>query len=385
MELETADDGPRATALAHGMTDSLVRALSRLPGVRVVGPIARDDRPESPIDEQRLGVRLGVQYLVRGTMRTVDRAVRVTTRLVDAGTGEVVWSDSVDTIADDLLRLGGEDEVAGKIAGVIGDYSGVLLKHAARRPDSSANPVVTEALVRYYEALELNTPDAGAGVRAGLERALEVEPDHPQLLAMLASTWSYEAVFASGPEREEAARRGEEYARAALAIEPDDAHAHLVLGTVHLTRQHPESARREVLLALDVAPGNPSILYGAGWILTLAGDWEAGVAHVRESTRLNPSRPTLRYSLLAVDRLMAGDFAAALVDATRYGGHDDFWGPLLRALALAGLGYDDEAQAALADARALEPGFREIVAWWPDLPAHAREFLVAAIDALTAE
>lgn len=385
MELETADDGPRATALAHGMTDSLVRALSRFPGVRVVGPIARDDRPESPIDEQRLGVRLGVQYLVRGTMREMDDVVRVTTRLVDASTGEVVWSERVDTSAADLLHLGGEDEVAGRIAGVIGDYSGVLLRHAARQPDSSANPVVTEALLRYYEGLQLNTPAAGAAARAALELAIESEPGHPQLLAMLASTWTHEALLTSGDARDDAARRGEEYARAALAVDPVDPHAHLVLGTVHLTRRHLTSARHEALLAVDEAPGNPSILYGAGWILALVGEWDEGVAHVRESTRLNPSRPTLRYALLAVDRLTAEDFAGALVDATRVGAHDGFLGPLVRALALAGLGHRDEAATALGEARALEPGLGDVAAWWPDLPEHPRDVLVAAIDALTTE
>jgi TolB-like protein/Flp pilus assembly protein TadD len=381
VELQSAHDDSASAALARGITESLVRALTRFPGIRVVGPVVPHDEAAQAVGERRLGVRLDVQYVLRGTVRTTDDLVRVTTRLIDAVSGEVVWSDALDTATSEFV-FSGEDDLARQIAGIIGDYSGVLLTHAARSRVTSSNPVVVAATIRYYEGLEVNTPDAGAAAQAALDEAIALEPDNPQLLAMLASTHAYTAVFASGQEQEDEARRSEEYARAALAIEPDNSHAHLTLGMTLLTRNHRMSAQRELQLAIDMAPANPSILYGAGWYLALAGDWDRGVGYVRESTRLNPTRPTLRYALLAVDRLMAHDYAAALVDATRYGGKDDFWGPLLRALALDGLGYRDEALDEVAEARSLDPGFRDVVAWWPDLPEHVRVLLVASIDDL---
>jgi TolB-like protein len=381
--LETADDEVASVALARGITDSLVRALTRFPGIRVVGPVFPDEGAIPQAGEGRVGVRLGVQYVLRGTVRTANDVVRVTASLIDAASSEVVWSDSLDTPASEVV-FNGEDDLARQIAGIVADYSGVLLKHAARSAALPSDPVIVTAMLRYYEGLELNTPDAGAAAQLALDEAIAREPDNPQLLSMLASTHAYAAIFASGPEQGEEARRSEEYARAALAIDPENSHAHLTLGMTLLTRRHLMSAQRELQLAIDMSPANPSILYGAGWYLALAGDWDCGVGYVRESTRLNPTRPTLRYALLAVDRLLLHDYAAALVDATRYGGKDDFWGPLLRALALHGLGYVDEARDDLAEARALNSDFRDVVSWWPDFPEGVRTFLVASIDDLEA-
>ncbi len=238
--------------------------------------------------------------------------------------------------------------------------------------------------MQYYGALDTNSPEAAAVVAEPLRAALAIEPDNPQLLSMLASVESFAAIFLEGPEREAATERSEEYARAALAIDPGNAHAHLILGTAALARGRRRLCIEEIRQAIALASSNPSILYGAGWILALAGEWESGVAYVRESTRLNPTHPTIRYYLLAVDRLLAGDHAGALVDAARYRGQGDFWGPLLRALALWGLGHPDEARDDLVRAEVLEPRLREVVAWWPDLPEHARAFLADSIDSVTA-
>ncbi len=79
---------------------------------------------------------------------------------------------------------------------------------------------------------------------------------------------------------------------------------------------------------------------------------------------------------------MARDYSSALVDATRYGQQGDFWGPLLRALALDGLGHHGEAQGEMAEALRHDPGLRETVAHWPELPAEARAVLVQGIDRL---
>jgi tetratricopeptide (TPR) repeat protein len=128
-------------------------------------------------------------------------------------------------------------------------------------------------------------------------------------------------------------------------------------------------------LAVELSPSNPSILYAAGWYFALAGEWDQGVELVRESVRLNPASPALRYLFLAVDELMEEDFSAALADAMRYPHPEVFWQPLLLSLALAGLGHDDEALVELARAQALVPDLRLAVLEAPDFPETVQTFL----------
>ena len=138
-------------------------------------------------------------------------------------------------------------------------------------------------------------------------------------------------------------------------------------------------------LAVKLSPYNPTILYGAGWYFGMAGEWNLGVQLVRESVRLNPASPTLRYMYLAVDELLSGDYAAALIDAMRYPHTDDFWQPLLLALALDGLGYRDEALVEVAKASALVSDLQQEVRESVELPGPCVQFLAARLDDLLDE
>ena len=58
---------------------------------------------------------------------------------------------------------------------------------------------------------------------------------------------------------------------------------------------------------------------------------------------------------LGIDRLLAGDDASALAEMSLLRHPDDLWGPLLRCLTLAGLGYEESARRELDAALAIEP------------------------------
>jgi len=141
----------------------------------------------------------------------------------------------------------------------------------------------------------------------------------------------------------------------AFALDPANAHAHQVLAGVALYRGLPTQCRTHALRAAELNPSNASLLYTSGVLLTQVGDWAAGIEMIRESTRLNPYHPGYQHVFLAIDRLRADDDAAALAEATLLRHPDDLWGPLLRCLALAGLGYEDSARHELEAALAIEP------------------------------
>ena len=90
-------------------------------------------------------------------------------------------------------------------------------------------------------------------------------------------------------------------------------------------------------------------------LLLLVGDWESGIEMIRESIRLNPYHPGYQHVFLGIDRLRADDHAGALAEASLFHHPDDLWGPLLRCLALAGLGYEESARHELEAALAIEP------------------------------
>jgi adenylate cyclase len=376
------DDDVESTALAMGLTESLVSALSSFPGIRVVGPIDGGERGSAGPGERRLGTRLDVQYVVRGAVVSTDGDVVATVTLVDAASGEVVWAETFDRPATTLVGFTGQGDVVQRVAGAVGDYSGAVIRHAARSGGETTNPVVWAAMLEFYEGLERTTPETAARLLSSLLQAHELEPQNSLLLSMLASTESFLARFSSAVDSAEMVEACEAHARAALVLDPTSAHAHLVLGVAAFGRGNERRSLEHLRLAVELSPGNPTILYGAGWYFGMAGEWARGVELMRESVRLNPDRPTLRYMYLAVDELMSGDYAAALIDAMRYPHTDEFWQPLLLALALDGLGYRDEAMGEVAKASALMPDLVREVRESGEFPGPCVQFLASRLEEL---
>lgn len=374
------EDRPSATALA--LTESLVHALSRFPGLRVLGPVDRSAGPSGVGRRRRLGDRLDVNYVLEGTVLVSGPTLRVTVRVSDAETGDVIWSERFDRDHDSFTGFDGHDDVVHEVAGLVGDYSGVIQRDALNRDVTTGNPVVYAAMQQFYAALETNTPESAHEIRASLEEALVLEPRNPLLLAMLASVAAYLAGDGDAADSAANWEQARQYAREALHIDPESAHATLVLGRASRETDGPDAAKRLLRRAIELAPSNPSILYAAGTGLTEVDEWDEGIAFIRESARLNPNHPTYRYMYLAIDSMIHGDYAAALVESTIFDRRFEFWGPLLHGLALAGLGHTAEASNEITAALALDTNLVVSIAETSDLPGHVRAFLLREVEPL---
>jgi hypothetical protein len=95
---------------------------------------------------------------------------------------------------------------------------------------------------------------------------------------------------------------------------------------------------------------------GAGITITGCGEWDEGAGVIRDAFRLYPGLPGNARAWLAIGLLVRGDHAGALAEASLLpteGGY--LWGPLYRAMALAGLGHVDQAQEELLRAERIRP------------------------------
>jgi adenylate cyclase len=54
---------------------------------------------------KELGKKLGVQYVLEGSVRKAGNRVRITAQLVDALTGGHIWSERYDRDFNDILDL----------------------------------------------------------------------------------------------------------------------------------------------------------------------------------------------------------------------------------------------------------------------------------------
>jgi TolB-like protein len=90
--LSTHDDD---RFLASGMTQQLITDLMRFGAFKLYS-VPASLRQNAAADPVHLGRSLAVAYVIKGSIRSDAGLVRVGAQLVDAKTGQVLWSETYD-------------------------------------------------------------------------------------------------------------------------------------------------------------------------------------------------------------------------------------------------------------------------------------------------
>ena len=156
--------------------------------------------------------------------------------------------------------------------------------------------------------------------------------------------------------REAQLDRAEALAREALVRDGGNVHAHLALSYPLLQRGQVDLAIELIESAARLAPYQPFYLSTSGMALIACGEWQRGSDLIRQAFRLNPGLSGQTHGWLAFAHLVQGNDERALAEASLLPSEGDYlWGPLFRAMALSGLGYDAQAQAEAVRAREIRP------------------------------
>jgi TolB-like protein len=121
--LRFAHDGADpASQIALALSDALGAKLEEFPGLAVVGPTtgAALDEPSAA------AVRLGLRFVLHGSVVVRDDQVRLTARLTDALTRLQVWRGASTRPVHHFTGFDVEDEWALSVAGELGDWAGVI-------------------------------------------------------------------------------------------------------------------------------------------------------------------------------------------------------------------------------------------------------------------
>jgi adenylate cyclase len=347
------------------LSESIVGRLACFPGLRVIGPAT--SRVEDPA---RIGRQLGARYVLQGSVVGRADVLRLTARVSDAESGEIIWAVA-DALARDAQHLWAvADEWVEAIAGELGDYAGVLLPRSTGHTDGSLVGMEAAGSLAFYRYISDGTNASLLQAREVLGRARAAGTRSPAVLAMYANAVAAAAAYGLADDEATDLEAAEAAAREALALDPRNAHAHLELATVALVRGQWDLVILRAREGVRLGALHPTMLATGAVLLALAGAWDEGVATMREALRLNPSHPGYMHQLFALDRILAGDHAAALAEASLIHTPDAYWGPFYRSLALAGLGYHEQARAEFSAAVAIEPALADDP--WSVLGSYAR-------------
>jgi adenylate cyclase len=91
-----AADDPRQDYFCDGLTEDLIASLGRFRELFVIGRTSVFAYKGRRAPTEQIARELGVRYLLSGSVRRDDKALRITAELIDADTGAQLWAGSYD-------------------------------------------------------------------------------------------------------------------------------------------------------------------------------------------------------------------------------------------------------------------------------------------------
>jgi TolB-like protein len=359
LPFEILSDNEQDQYLAAGISSQIVADLNRFPDIRIYSPQAgfTDSPPAGPIE---LGEKLGVSYVVAGEFRSYLSSINVAARLIDAKSGEVLWTEAYErTLApENLMAI--QSEIAAGIASKLGQPYGVIRNEITKDLPAHEIPSMSsyECVLRAYYFRRTYKPALYPATLACVEQAVRNDPDYAEAWAMLGFLHYIStalSILPSDPAKNY--DTGIEAAQRSIELDPNNVLGLKVLSAINHYQGNYAEAERYVRKALEINPNDPDTLYQLGWRLAIRGRFEEGIPLLQRAIDRTVNPPGPYFHLMAIDRLMKHDGEGMLAFAQRASVDGSALSQSLIAMAYGLLGNRDAAAQAIKRMNEINPGY----------------------------
>lgn len=311
---------PENEYFSDGMTEEIINALARVPGLQVASRTSSFAFKGKTVDITDVGRRLGVSSVLEGSVRKIGNRIRITTQLVNVASNYQLWSETYDRQLEDVFAI--QDEISRAIVDALKIQ---LLGTAQAEPLVKPTTDNLEAYTLYLKGRFFVNRVAEHDLRKAqslFEQALDADPGYARAYTGIADCWcnladDWVAPGEAYPKAKSAAVRalqldpslGEaltslgkvlawfewafEGASDALAkavgCNPNYAESHFVYGSMLPALGRLVEAIDEMRRALVLDPLSAHFSRWLGRLLLYAGRYEAAIAQSHTTLEIEPN------------------------------------------------------------------------------------------------
>ncbi|MEX0644159.1 MAG: TIR domain-containing protein [Parvularculaceae bacterium] len=278
---------------ADGMVEDVIAALAQAVYVRVLGAMATAAFKKVALtDLSALGRHLGVDYFLEGNVRRVGADLRVTTQLLKAADGTIVWSGRFDRPLAELAAL--QEALVLDLAAALGAQ--VVSAEMRRVLEKPLDLNAWELLARSW-VLFRNADSASILLAiASAERLIALAPDLAVGHALLAAGRGL-IYWVASPDNPDELRRIKAMIDRAIALAaPDDPLVLTSAGMVYCLLGSPEVGLAHAVQAVRKRPGDGYAYYARGMAASMLDGIDAALDDLDAAERLTPGLPWAVYA-----------------------------------------------------------------------------------------
>ncbi|HSD18359.1 MAG TPA: hypothetical protein VLC71_14015 [Thermomonas sp.] len=290
LPLANASGDANQLFFSDGLSENLIDALSKFEGLRVIGRTSSFQFRDSKDDARSIGAKLGVAYLLAGSVQRADDQVRIRAEVVRTSDGSAIWTDQFDRPFRDLFAL--QDELTRAIAAVL---KAKLLAPEARAQDERPPNGSVEAYSAFMRGKFYADRGEDGDMRraiAEMTRATRLDPKYAKAWATLSRNWTTLAALGlSGDEARQAYAEARKAGDVALALAPDLGDVYVARGWLLENELDWRGATEAYRRGLELSPGNLQTMFSMASMLALQGKLDEAIALTRQALDNDPMSP----------------------------------------------------------------------------------------------
>jgi adenylate cyclase len=356
LAFENMSNDPDQDYFAEGISEDIITQLSKYRSFFVIARNSAFSFKGQATEAREIGKKLGVRYIVEGSVRCAGNRVRITAQLVDAVEDRHLWAERYDREVEDIFTV--QDEVTQAIVTTVEPHLVSSERQLARRKPTdslSAWECYQRGLWHIYQYKSEDTKKA----LEFMEKAIDLDPNFASAYGGIAFSMYVYVITGVSEDRESDLERGLQAGLTAVGLDETDPFAHTGLGRIHIARSEHEQAIAEFDRAIELNPSLALAHYGRAHSLWHYGCPAEAVKSHDDAMRLSPHDP-LMWTFLASKAIalaLLERFDEALVCSRRAQKYPitAIWAYMGELCALGHLEHHQEAELALARALEIQP------------------------------
>ena len=348
---------PKFEYFSDGITEDIITDLSKLSGLMVVARNSAFAYKDQPLALKTVAEKLGVRYVLEGSVRRAGDELRINVKLIDAETGAHLWAERYNRRLQDIFSV--QDDVRGNIVKVLAlTLTDDEQRAASRRYTQSVEAY--DLLLRGQSLYARSTREDNARARELYKRAIGLDPNFARAYAAVALTFAEDSRYGWSADASASLKPAITYAQRAVALDPSIPQTHWSLGYVYVFNRQYDAAVAAAERAIALDPNNADAHTTLAFGRVYQGRPRVAIPLVQKAMRLNPHYPSQYPSILGRAYYHSGQYPLA-VETLRHAldiNPGRISPQLYLILSYVALGKLDEAAWEVDQLRSHDPGFR---------------------------
>jgi adenylate cyclase len=356
LSFDNMSGDPKQEYLSDGISENIISALSKISKMFVIARNSTFTYKGKPVNVKQVSRELGVRYVLEGSVQKAGDQLRVTAQLVDATTGNHLWSERYDRELKDIFAL--QDDITKKIITA-------LQVKLTEGEQARAAAKGTNNLQAYLKCLQANEYFNQSNIESNAlgkqlaEEAIALDPEYAWAYYVRAKTYMMDVWLDTTKSPKQSLAKAMELLQKAIVFDETFAEAHGTLGFLYsMARQH-DKAVAETEKAVILNPNSADAHMYLGKVLTFAERYEESIPEYMKAIRLNPIPPNRYLWSLGLSYGFTGRYDEAITwcEKAIHQEPSSLFAHIMMAVIYSWSGRDEEARAEATEVLRLNPIF----------------------------